>query len=240
MKKNKCAPAARDQPLPKHRPFMIAQPDRPPSAGRRSPRVHDAGPRATRSGRDGARNGALVIDDFSLQRRGHWSIDILSGASRIAARQAAGNARGKPVVGCGTPASEPALSTPQRGGQRSRPRAGAESTITPVHQRFSGRNLTRSKPDQGSLQFHVRFQRKGDFLCAEIKSDSCPKVMSDKRGLGGFRVQLRHAKAWRVVPGNCQAHTPQGSRREVTRGGFQQISNCPEIAPHESPSHLAI
>lgn len=47
--------------------------------------------------------------------------------------------RGEPVVGCGTPAIEPALSTPSRGGQRSRPRAGAGAAIAAAQRRCASR-----------------------------------------------------------------------------------------------------
>jgi hypothetical protein len=51
------------------------------------------------------------------------------GKSRSDASGPEGNVRGEPVGECGTPASEPVLSTPSRGGQRSRPPAGAGPTI---------------------------------------------------------------------------------------------------------------
>jgi hypothetical protein len=87
-----------------------------------------------------------------------------------------------------------------------------------------GQHASSTKPNGGGYGSVRILQRRTrgdpDFQRAEIVSVSCPDSMSDKRGLGGFRLQLRHAKAWRVVDGNCQAPTPQGSRRIATRGWF--------------------
>jgi hypothetical protein len=223
MKQNKCAPAAHDQPLRKHRRFITVQPDRPPPAGRRSPHVYDAGPRAARSGRDGARDTAI----------GDWRLLLAKGGNGRSAFSL-----GQPAGRC---ASRLKAMLPgswwsgaeRRPAERRCPRAGAEPTIAPAHRWFAGGNSPLSRPAQGSHQVHVRCQRKGDFYSAEIVLDSCPKFMSDKRGLGGFRVQLRHANAWRVVRGNCQARTPQGSRCEAARG--QPISNHIEV--HQNRYH---
>lgn len=57
-----------------------------------------------------------------------------------------------------------------------------------------------------------------DIHLAEIKSDSCPKRMSDKRGLMGFGCQFRHANAWRIGTQNPSAPTPQGSSCKAARG----------------------
>lgn len=64
-----------------------------------------------------------------------------SGRVRLKAKR-----RGEPVGGCGTPANEPALSTPSRGGQRSHPRAGAGVTIAIAQGRSFGLLTLLRKP----------------------------------------------------------------------------------------------
>ena len=54
-----------------------------------------------------------------------------------------GRGRGEPVGGCGTPAAGPGLSTPSRGGQRSRPRAGAGGTTSRYLAAFSAHHWAR-------------------------------------------------------------------------------------------------
>jgi hypothetical protein len=55
----------------------------------------------------------------NMRNSSHW------GKARPGRVRPAGRGRGEPVGGCGTPAARPGLSTPSRGGQRCRPRAGA-------------------------------------------------------------------------------------------------------------------
>lgn len=54
-----------------------------------------------------------------------------------------------------------------------------------------------------------------------LVSVSCPRLVSDKRGLVLFQPQQRHANTWRVVAETVRAPTPQGSRRVATRGWCQ-------------------
>jgi len=150
-----------------------------------------------------------------------WRISLFGAKARQGRVRPEGRIRGEPVGGCGTPANEPALSTPSRGGQRSRPRAGAGITIEVAQRGFVG-----SERPPGTQLRMPRFGRillnrthaNPDFQRAEIVSVSCPDGMSDKRGLVLFQPQQRHAKTWRVVAETARAPTPQGSRRVATRG----------------------
>lgn len=141
--KYKSAPAACHQSPMKHRCAATAQPNRPAARAAALPRLR-RGARAARSGRDGARDAVPVIDRLSFAERGFWSEDSLTWASRRAARQA----EGKTSRGAGgrlrNAGQRAGALHALRGGQRSRPRAGAARTMqqhnagfwdSPRHQR---------------------------------------------------------------------------------------------------------
>jgi hypothetical protein len=214
MEKNKCAPTSRIRPLVKYRRSTTAQPDcQALWAGRRSPTALRAAvpvrlDPGSRHSRCRIANQRLWLAEGVL-----WSADLLAWTSRIAARQA----QGKTSRGAGGRLGNAA----QRAGAvhgRARERRWRQ------HNAGFGAAYGLSETRQRWLRF-VRILRRRtpigpDFQHAEIMSVSCPDGMSDKGGLGGFRAQLRHANAWRVAPGNCQARTPQGSRCEAARGWF--------------------
>lgn len=106
----------------------------------------------------------------------------------------------------------PALSTPEVG-WTAQPSTGGRECAT-----------SRRIPADRYLAMHTfsldQAPSHADFQPAEIVSVSCPDGMSDKRGLGLFQAQQRHAKTWPVVPETDRAHTPQGSRCEAARGWF--------------------
>lgn len=144
-------------------------------------------PRAARFGRDGARGCRFVeLPLIACRKKGWGWLSLSAGASRLAARQAIGDGRGEPVGGCGTPAEEPALSTPLRGGQRSRPRAGAGTTTWRAN-----RWVVDSSPALPRTPYaltatvrthHRSAAEQPDFHYIEIVSVPCPNGMSDKGG----------------------------------------------------------
>jgi hypothetical protein len=153
----------------------------PPPCGRRCP--------CTSIRARGARRRLAVEQRIWLAEGACGRTTSVTWASRIAARQAEGNRRGEPVVSCGTPASEPALSTPPWCGQRSRPWAGAGMTIAVAQGRFAGSARHHRNPLRWPLFARFLLCRALadlDFQRAEIVSVSCPTPKSDKRGLGGF------------------------------------------------------
>lgn len=118
-------------------PAAHSAPSRIVPAGRRSPHACGAGPRAARSGLAALATRVVGQQRFGLAGRGHVVGPSLSLGQAPSGRvRPKAKRRGEPVGGCGTPANEPALSTPLRGGQRSHPRAGAGVTIA-IAQRWS-------------------------------------------------------------------------------------------------------
>ena len=226
MEKNKCAPTARIRPLVKYRRSTIAQPDCPALwAGRRSPTALRAAVPVRLN--PGSRHSRCRIANqrLWLAEGGLWPADLLAWTSRIAARQA----EGKTSRGAGGRLGNAG----QRGGAVHALAGWEAQTSTGGRGKDNGSSTKLvfgaaydiSETRQRWLRF-VRILRHPtpvgpDFQHAEIMSVSCPDGMSDKRGLGGFRAQLRHANAWRVVRENRQARTPQGSRCEAARGWFR-------------------
>lgn len=196
------------------------------------------GPRAARSGRDGARGCQFVEPPLIACRGKGWGRSSLStGASRPAARQAIGDGRGEPVGGCGTPAEEPALSTPLRGGQRSRPRADAGTTAWQTNRwvvdRYPELSRTPYAVTPTIRTHHPSAAEQPDFHHIEIVSVPCPKGMRKacrtRGGSGCFRHNndmRRHVEVWLK---QLEPHTPQGSDCTAGRGWFELISNHSEI-----------
>jgi hypothetical protein len=217
----KCAPDARHQAPVKHHRVSNCPTGSSRYAGRRSPTPPARCPCGSIRARRRAR---YVVSDRWLQlcREGAFGRKTLSleqaafGASgrRLPSRGAGGRLR---KAGLRT---EPALSTPLRGGRRSRPQLGAGAPTNRRVATVRRCDLSSPKTAQCSHQLHACLRPWAISFEPKSMSDSSPKRMSEKRGLGGFRVQLRHANAWRVVRENCQAHTPQGSRCKAARGWF--------------------
>ena len=109
-----------------------AQPDRP-CGPPLSPRLRRGSPCGSIRAR-GARNVRAGQRGLWLAERGPAvGLSLSLGQAPPGRVRPKAKRRGEPVVGCGTPANEPALSTPSRGGQRSRPRAGAGMAIPAAH-----------------------------------------------------------------------------------------------------------
>jgi hypothetical protein len=207
----KCAPGARHQPLVKHHRSATAQPDRPAARAAALPTPSARCPCGSIRARRRAR--AVVGNQrYGLQEWGLGHSCTLGKPYRSAARQAEGNHREETVGGCGTPASEASRCCPRplRGGQRNRPRAGTGAPRATAYRQLD------TKPHRNPHV--VRSLAMPISTIPKSVSDSCPRFMSDKRGLGLFQAQQRHAKTWRVVPETARAHNPQGSRRAATRG----------------------
>ncbi|NKA59962.1 hypothetical protein GO281_03753 [Ralstonia solanacearum] len=173
------------------------------------------GPRAARFGRDGARGCRFVeLPLIACRKKGWGWLSLSAGASRLAARQAIGDGRGEPVGGCGTPAEEPALSTPLRGGQRSRPRAGAGTATWRANRWVVDRSPALSRIPYAltpTVRTHHRSAaEQPDFHHIEIVSAPCPNRMSDKGGLAAFGCQFRHAQTWRIGTQRQSAPHPSG------------------------------
>ena len=173
------------------------------------------GPRAARFGRDGARGCRFVELPLTACRKKGWGrLSHSTGASRLAARQAIGDDREEPVGGCGTPAEQPALSTPLRGGQRSRPRAGAGITTWRANRwvvdSFPALSRTPYTLTPTVRTRHRSATEQPDFHHIEIVSVPCPNGMSDKGGLELFQPQQRHAQTCRGVAETARAPHPSG------------------------------
>ena len=187
------------------------------------------GPRAARFGRDGARGCRFVeLPLIACTKKGWGWLSLSAGASRLAARQAIGDGRGEPVGGCGTPAEEPALSTPLRGGQRSRPRAGAGTTTWRANRwvvdSFPALSRTPFALTPTIRTHHRSAAEQPDFHRIEIVSVPCPKGMRKAcRTRGGWLTlgvnsdMRRHGE---LEPKVSQPHTPQGSGCIASRGWF--------------------
>lgn len=166
----------------------------PPSrivpAGRRSPHACGAGPRAARSRLAALATCVVGQRELWLAERGPTvGLTFSRGQAPCGRVRPKAKRRGEPVVGCGTPANEPALSTPSRGGQRSRPRAGAGMPMAAALRWFWSSARHHRNPTVVARIIRILRHRTPiglDFQHAEIVSDSCPNSMSDKRGLGGF------------------------------------------------------
>lgn len=93
-------------------------------------------------------------------------------------------------------------------GQRRRPALSTPEVGWAAQPSTGGRECTTSRriPADRYLAVHAfsldQAPSHADFQPAEIMSVSCPKFMSDKRGLVGFGAKHRHAKAWRVAAQN--------------------------------------
>jgi hypothetical protein len=231
----KCVPTARRQPVRKHRWPTIVQPDCPAlRAGRRSPTALRAAvpvclnPGSRRS-RCRIANQLLWLADGGL-----WSVDFLAWTSRsIAARQA----EGKTSRGAGgrlrnagqragaVHALAEWAAQPSTGGRGMDDSSSTTLVLGAAHSISENENAGYDSSDFSAAEHQSVLISNH----AEIMSVSCPDRMSDKRGLGLFQAQQRHAKTWRVVPETDRAHTPQGSRRGATRGWSYPISNHAEI-----------
>lgn len=135
--------------------------------------------------------------------------------------------RGEPVGGCGTPAEEPALSTPLRGGQRSRPRAGAGTATWRANRWVVDRSPALSRIPYAltpTVRTHHRSAaEQPDFHHIEIVSAPCPNRMSDKGGwlpLGVNSDMRRHGE---LAPKGSQPHTLRGRDASHPGGGLSRV-----------------
>lgn len=213
-----------------------------PKGGRRSPRRSRVPVRLSLGAT--ARADAEPLNNRPMLTGRGIVGDPLSQLGQAASRRVSpeGRGRGEPVGGCGTPAEEPALSTPLRGGQRSRPRAGAEIARRHANQWGVDRSptlwrtlhtLTPMAPARRpSAPEHPDFHNTG------IMSDPCPRLVSDKGGLADFGCQFRHAQTWRIGAQNQPAPHPSGvgmhripgvvlSRLLTTQKSIQQTADEP-------------
>ena len=175
------------------------------------------GPRAARFGRDGARGCRFVeLPLIACGKKGWGWLSLSAWASRLAARQAIGDGRREPVGGCGTPAEEPALSTPLRGGQRSRPRAGAGTTARHGNRRGTNRSPTLWRTPHAltptALAHHPLPPRacrvhRTENQCRSLVRRSC-RTRGGWLTLGVNSDMRRHGE---LAPKGSQPHTPQGS-----------------------------
>ena len=152
-----------------------AQPDRP-CGPPLSPRLRRGSPCGSLRAR-GARNVRGCSTTALACREGLVvGLSLSLGQAPLGRVRPKAKRRGEPVAGCGTPANEPALSTPSWGGQRSRPRAGAGGPIHPssrcgrridggssVSERRALRTLRRA-PTSGACRFDLqRVKFDGEF-----------------------------------------------------------------------------
>lgn len=192
---------------------VSAQPDRP-CGPPLSPRLRRGSPCGSIRARGARKVRDWITNRYGLQGGGCGRIVIIARASPNGARQAEGKAS-RGAGGRLRNAGQRAGAVHTLAVWAAQPSAGGrgnddKSSTTPV----CGQGTAPPGPNPRRPRFVRillnRIHADPDFQRAEIVSVSCPGGMSDKRGLGGFRLQLRHAKAWRVVDGNRQAPTPQG------------------------------